>query len=228
MPDKSSRRKKINPHSAVIYREGFQHETIRRTYLTATMMSKEMKEAVAAKLKPIASGHQAKMLPPQEGWAVKTLDLAGRVILVLYKGFEVRMYYLRQLTDYIPEAGELFPEGVMRDPDDAWQVLDLTGPSAREANVILKNLHDRLTEENKLLNKRLEAKDVEISSTLHDLNKWQGAAERKDRQIQELRKKYEPADKIIARMAGYKYVTEKQAKAMRKALAAKKKKRGRK
>jgi hypothetical protein len=124
----------------------------------------EYRDLILATMKTITTGPQAMTLPDGvNGWAYKVFkESSDRNGVLLYKGFEVAVFYKRQLTEVKLEPGDRYPEGVLQDPEDAWQRLDLLGSSAKKANVVLTNYHRRLEEENKLLTGRVK--------TLDDLN----------------------------------------------------------
>lgn len=151
-------------HAGIRYHKGFVHDKLRHTVLTSNQMPIEYKELILATLKTITTGPQAMTLPDgKNGWAYKVFkESYDRSGVLSFFGFEVAVFYKRQLTEVKLEPGDRYPEGVLQDPEDAWQRLDLLGSSAKQANVVLTNYHKRLEEENKLLHDRVK--------TLDDLN----------------------------------------------------------
>jgi hypothetical protein len=149
------------------------YDALKYTTLTCTSMSETVKTYVESVLKTITTGAEVKTLPNRQidgvtnGWRVTVLDMMGRVILVTYLGIECALYYKRQLTEIKLLPGDKHPEGVLKDPNDAWQRLDLLGRSAKQQNIVLTNLHNRLKEENSVLKNRistLEALNAELES----------------------------------------------------------------
>jgi len=156
---KKSRQHGPNPYSAVRFHKEYVFDPIRYTVLTASQMTSERQEMVASAMKTIVSGPEAMTLPERPGWAATMVGHDARVIIVSYLGIEVALFFKRQLTEIIPEPGEKTPEGVMQDPKEAWQRLDLLGRSAEKSHFVLTQSQRRLEEVNKLLASR--AKDVD-------------------------------------------------------------------
>ena len=139
------------------------YDALRYTVLTCSTISSLDREFIEAKLKTITNGAQVKNLPDgKNGWNCLTLDPMGRALLISYRGIECALFYQRQLTENKLLPGDRFPESVLKDPQDAWQRLDLLGKSAKQANIILTNKQFTLEEENKVLNQRVK--------TLEELN----------------------------------------------------------
>jgi hypothetical protein len=137
----------------------------RYTVLTASQMTKERYELVTSVLKTVTTGPEAMTLPERPGWSCIVADRNagnGRVLIVSYLGTEVALFFKRQLTEIIPESGEKMPEGVLQDPKEAWQRLDLLGRSADQSNFVITQQHRRLEESNRLHSSR--------ASDLDDLN----------------------------------------------------------
>src|ERR1035437_973956 len=65
---KKSRERGPNPHSAVRYHKTYAYDKIRFTVLTASQMTKERQEMVAATLKTVTTGPEAMTLPETPGW----------------------------------------------------------------------------------------------------------------------------------------------------------------
>ena len=121
---------------------------LKYTVLTCTLVSEIDRTKIESVLKTIVTGPQAANLPDGvNGWSCLKLDGAhglGRAFLVSYKGIECALFFKRQLTEIKLQEGDRHPEGVLKDPDNAWQRLDLLGKSAKESNVILFNERTRL------------------------------------------------------------------------------------
>jgi hypothetical protein len=165
---KKSREHGANPYSAVRYHNGYVFDPTRYTVLTASNMSKEWKAQVTSVMKTVTSGPEAMTLPEKPGWACIVADRNagnGRVLIVSYSGTEVALFFKRQLTTIIPEPGDKTPEGVMQDPREAWQRLDLLGHSAEQSNFVLAQTHRRLEEANRLLTSRVGDLD-DLNDTL--------------------------------------------------------------
>jgi hypothetical protein len=149
--------RRVSPYSAPTYHKGYVYQQLKHTVLTISQMSEVDKRAVQATLKTIVTGPDAMTLPDgSNGWACQNLDLRGRAYLLSYKGIEVAVFYHRQLTELKLQPGDRFPEGVVTDPIEAWQRLDLLGLSAKKANIVLTTQHKRVEDENKLLTTRVE------------------------------------------------------------------------
>jgi hypothetical protein len=139
------------------------YDALRYTVLTCTTISNIDREFIEAKLKTITNGAQAKNLPDgKNGWNCFVLDPMGRALLISYRGIECAVFYKRQLTENKLQPGDRFPESVLKDPQDAWQRLDLLGKSAKQANIIITNKQNTLEEENHSLTNRV--------NTLEQLN----------------------------------------------------------
>lgn len=118
-------------------------------------MSAVDKDMVLATLKTITTGAAAQTLPDGiNKWAC-IVSHDKRSLVLSYKGIEVSLFYHRQLTPVTLQPGDRHPEGVMQDPSEAWQRFDLVGKSAKQKNIVLVNVHQRLEEENKVLQARL-------------------------------------------------------------------------
>lgn len=155
------------------------YDALRHTVLTCSKINPFDREFVESKLKLLTNGAVIANLPDgKNGWECRILDAMGRCILVSYRGFECAIYYKRQLTEIKLLPGDTFPESVLKDPNDAWQRLDLLGKSAKQANVVLTNLHAQLSGENKILTERvktLELLNGQLETKAHkaeDLMSW--------------------------------------------------------
>lgn len=142
--------------SGLRYHEGYVWDKLRYTVLTHTQMSRADKELVTGTIKTITTAAQAMTLPNIPGWACIRLDMHGRVFVLAYHGMEVCLFFKRQLTEIKLEAGDRFPEGVLQEPEDSWQRLDLMGQSAKKANFVLTTSLKQLEDENKQLNTRIK------------------------------------------------------------------------
>lgn len=156
---KKSRQRGPNPYSAIHFHKGYVYEPIRYTVLTASQMESERIEMVTSALKTVTTGPQAMTLPEKPGWACTAVGFDGRVYIVSYLGTEIALFFKRQLTEIVPEPGDKIPEGVLQDPKEAWQRLDLLGRSAEKSNFVLTQTQRRLEESNHLLESMLKDKD---------------------------------------------------------------------
>jgi hypothetical protein len=151
-------------------------------------MTKTDRDFVEATLKTITTGPEAMTLPQALSVRIKAHDAAGmpllefaeqqttltnywacteigdrgKVYVVSYHGIEVALFFKRQLTEIKLDPGDRQPEGVMQDPSEAWQRLDILGHSAHRANFVLTTTLKKLDEENQFLKKRV--------GTLEELN----------------------------------------------------------
>ena len=166
-------------HVGVRYHKGYVFDQLRYTVLTSTLMHHTDKALVEGRLKVLNDGPNAMTVPKltykdgnpenikseniiSNGWSCEILDQHRRVYLLAYKGIEVGLFFKRQLTEIKLNPGDHHPEGVLQDPIEAWQKLDLLGQSAKRANYVLTTKIESLESENKMLSKRVE--------TLEDLN----------------------------------------------------------
>jgi hypothetical protein len=169
-------------------------------------MTKERRELATSVMKIITTGPEAMTLPEKPGWSCTMLDRnsnpGGRVYVVAYLGIEVALFFKRQLSEIIPEPGEKVPEGVMQDPKEAWQRLDLLGRSAEQSNFVILQQHRRLEEANKLLTsragdlddlndeltKKLEHKAVQLSASMEKITGLEKQIRVQQREIASLSK----------------------------------------
>ena len=193
-------------HVGVRYHKGYVYDSLRYTVLTCNQLSKEDRELVEGTLKPIVTGAEAMTLPSTPGWRTTQIDQAGRAFIVSYHGTEVALFYKRQLTELRLYPGDSFPEGVLQDPVDAWQRLDLIGQSAKRANIVLFSSMKRLEETNKLLETRVQTLD-ELNDSL------QKEHDGMQRKINELETQLKIKQKRAARRAALK---EKQKKKLKR------------
>lgn len=158
------KRMRINPHSAVKFHKGYAYDKVRHTVLTIAQLSDDMKDSIQAALKAITTGAEAKTMPLQPGWSCSVLDMRGRVLALSYHGIEVALFFQRQLTEIEPQPGQRIPEGVLQDPQEAWMRLDIFGPSAKRANIVMKHMFEQQKEEIKLKNERIETLEQLVDS----------------------------------------------------------------
>lgn len=175
---------------------------IKYRVLLVDQMSKADKIAVAAKVSTLYTGPEAKsssyrqIAPGQfenENWQYEIKDYQGQVGVLKFKGVEAAVFYKRQVTEIEPLPVDPVPEGVIRDPDDAWVRLDLLGLSARRTGVRLgkqkragdealilaekelavkEQLLGTIETENFNLRKDLEKKTAEIAKLKAELKSW--------------------------------------------------------
>lgn len=206
---KKSRQHGPNPYSAIVYHKGYVYEPIRNTYLTASLLSKDKAAMIAARLKTVTTGPEAMTLPDEPGWRTTEIGHNGRLYLVDHCGTEVALFFKRQLTEVMPEPGQKAPEGVLQDPKEAWQRLDLMGRSAEQSNFVLTTAHRRLMEENKLLlertqdvddiNDQIEKQNVKLHDQVLNLTIQKEAFEK---QIRQLKRKPTPPIKKPGKSSG--------------------------
>jgi hypothetical protein len=192
-----------NPYSQVTFHKGYTQDKIRHTILTVNHYTKSEKDAIRAFVKPILTGDQAQKLVWEVdtvsgqqghklGWGYVILDSIKRCGVLTLKGIEVALFFKRQITDYIPGAGEPLPEGIIEEPADAWMRLDLLGASAREQNLFLATKHSRMEDSIKAKDQQIAAKDmlnVLLEKQVFDKD---NKIERQAKQIDTLKKRLEP------------------------------------
>lgn len=185
---KKSRERGPNPHSAVRYHHGFVYDPVRYTVLTGSQMSEDRVEMVTSALKTVTSGPQAMTLPEKPGWRCLQIGVDGRVYLIEYCGIEVALFFKRQLTEIVPGAGDKVPEGVLQDPIEAWQRLDLLGRSAEKQHFVLAQSQRRLEDSNKLLGVRVQNLDALYDDAQRTIIEKQAAMDGLEATIRELKK----------------------------------------
>lgn len=190
--------------------------------LTVDQMSKEEKLLVLAKVKTLATGKQAAQAIG-DGWTYSPVDMQGRVGILKRNGVEVALFIQRQLSTMERGVGDPVPESILTEPDEAWQRFDLMGPSAKRANFFLKREIDDKTEKIDLLTRQADNLQKLVDQAESAVARKQTSIEHLNVRISKLAQLVSPDDKIIVRTPGFKYVTEKQAKTLRKALAEKEK-----
>lgn len=209
-----ARKRGPNPYSAVAYHQGYVYDKIRYTVLTASQMSTERAEMVTSTLKTITTGPQAMTLPEIPGWACTAVGMGSKVFIVSYLGIEVALFFKRQLTEIIPEPGEKIPEGVLQDPKEAWQRLDLLGRSAEKSNFVLTQTQRRLEESNKLLESRVKDLD-DLNDALMKHQAFFGELKDVNEKNEELEKQIERANNRQASLAASKLKSRGKSKGLR-------------
>lgn len=199
------------------------YDDTKYTVLTCTQVSETDRTYIESILKPIITGGEVMNLADgTNGWCVQKLDAMGRAYLVLYKGIECSLFFKRQVTELKLLPGDRHPESVLKDPRDVWQRLDLLGKSAKQSNIVLKNEHDRLKEENNILQIRIK--------TLEELN---GRLETQASKSEDIMSWFTPKELSLVKKRIKKnekrqlYLLQKKKERIAKELEAKKKKRRR-
>jgi hypothetical protein len=150
----------LNSYTPIRYHKKWMQDRIKYPVLTISQLSDKALESVRAFVKPLVTGEEAgkkvvQLIRAAEGesieWSYSLLDQLGNVGVLRYRGIEVALYFKRQVTEQSPGIGEPIPEARIEDPTDVWQRLDLLGPSAKKANVVLKNYHEGLQSQIALL-----------------------------------------------------------------------------
>jgi predicted RNase H-like nuclease (RuvC/YqgF family) len=197
---------RIGITSHVLYKKDYHKTPALYKALTVSMLKVEDRVAVRAAIKPLTSIEDVKLfitlqlqlaerLSRPSPWALRWMDQLGRIQVLAYKGVEVALFFERTIEQITPGPGEPIPECEMKDPSDRWQRLDITGPSARQANVVLKNKHEQLEELNKVLTQRCSAQEIQISSLETTMFKTE---DRRRRQIENLQKKVTKLNEELA------------------------------
>lgn len=185
-------------HVGVRYHQGYIYDKLRYTVLMLTQMSARDKSLVESTLKTITTAPQAMTLPQvtykdgnplnnkadnleSNGWACTCIDQLGKCYVVSYHGFEVAVFYKRQLHTIKLEPGDKHPECVLQDPQDAWMRMDLFGPSAKRANYVLTSSMNQLKEENKILNTRIQTLEMLNDKLEKEINRRDNESERPKR-----------------------------------------------
>lgn len=164
-----------NPFGGPRYGKNYLAHKYAVPVLAVLKLSTSEKEAIRALIKPITTGLEAEQFifekvavaPSQsmiarheQGWSFIWLDQLHRAGVLRLKGIEVCLFYKRQVIEEEPAPGEPLPEGILKEPSDAWQRLDLLGRSAREANLFLKQKHESLNQSTVILQQQVQANKV--------------------------------------------------------------------
>jgi hypothetical protein len=175
-------------HVGVRFHKGYVWDKLRYTVLLLSQMGAKDKALVEATLKTTTTAPQALTLPAIEhkdgdihnnkaenlitnGWAVTCIDQLGKCYVVSYHGFEVCLFYKRQLHVIKLNPGDKHPEGVCQDPEEAWMRLDLFGQSAKRANFVLTSSMNQLKEEKEILVELAKTKQALIDKLESELDK---------------------------------------------------------
>lgn len=201
----------------VTYHKNWIHAAVKYKFLTVDLLDPARKEYIRAVLKPLTTAPEAEAMVSQEQidapahgrspeWAYSHLDLLGRVGVLRHKGVEVALFFKRSTTEIEPGIGEKPPELQIVDPADVWQRLDLLGASARRVNTVLKNHHDKLTQENALLktqNQILKDKvdNLQTALNVHE-RKIAEKAERAKEKAEPVRKKKKKKQDRLCTLCG--------------------------
>ena len=172
---------------------------IKYRVLVAEQLSKADKVEVASKVAAIYTGPEAcessfhRKNPTQwvnEHWQYEILDRVGRVSVLKYRGAEVALFFKRQIQEFEPLPIDPIPEGIIKDPNDAWQRYDLFGLSARQVSARVGKANRNLEEELRLaedsikatqtLNDKLETENFRLQT---EMNKLKARKAKKARKV---------------------------------------------
>ena len=167
----------VNVFGTFGYHKGYVKDKYTYPVLMIDRITKEEKEKIRAAVKPLTTDREAQKLIGQNGWSYQTLDQSGRVGVLKYRGVEVALFLKRQMTEERPGVGDPLPERILQDPANLWQRLDIMGPSAKQANMFIKNKIDRLTEKETLLESRCENLQRLVDSLETTVSKQQALIE---------------------------------------------------
>lgn len=195
----------INPFTAtgLKYSKKYYATKLKYQVLTGYQIPKKDLERVRAFIKPLVNGDEAYKAVVEYAKKLDSDVLCGewtwvsptpRIGILLFRGIEVALFFKRQVSELAPGLGEKPPEGEIKDPDDVWQRLDLLGPSAKKANLVLTQYHTNLEQQNTLLQEQLESANKKLEDVTAKLNKYHLKEER----IKELaaEKKQKERDKL--------------------------------
>lgn len=166
------------PTVSVPFKPGWQAQKIKHRVLSISQLSKAWVQTIRAIVKTMISGSAAEeycrkeaydlaLKGLQSDWKYVKVDTLGNIGILNYRGIQVALFFKRQVTEIAPIVGEKPPENPITDPDEVWQRLDILGPSAKKANIVLKNYHDKLEEDNVLLTRQLKL-EKQRSSNFED------------------------------------------------------------
>lgn len=93
--------------------------------LSADLLKQTDREHAAAVASFVATGEEAYKLAGQEGFRYVDLDLRRRIGVVEYKGVEIALLFNRQITELEPGPADPVPQRALKNPDNAWLVVDL-------------------------------------------------------------------------------------------------------
>lgn len=176
------------PTTDVYFNKHWKETKIKYRVLSISQLSKAWIQTIKAVLKTLVTGTAAEtycrttanelaLQGVKSDWAyiVADHDHLGNIGIMTYRGIQVALFFKRQTTEIAPVVGEKPPDSPLTDPDDIWQRLDILGPSAKKANIVLKNYHDQLEADNDLLTKQLKLERQKHSNTEDKLFKYQEA-----------------------------------------------------
>lgn len=161
---------------AIPYRKDVFKEYAEYSSLTVSEMKSEDRNFALKKIAKINTGIEAKSFAVKEGytslgiptgpeagkWTYSDIDLHGRVGILKYKGIEIALFIHRQLSPHRITPDTPISEMKLKNPDDAWMKLDLTGLSARQARRPTMDIIRNLERENDTLKKRITLKEAII------------------------------------------------------------------
>jgi hypothetical protein len=142
--------------------------------LVAEQLSKADRTVVAAHVATIYNGPEASLAAyhrvtsntwVNENWQYEILDRLGRVGVLKYRGAEVALLFKRQIQEVEPLPCDPVPEGIIKDPNDAWQRFDLLGASARQVSARVGKTNRDLEQELRLAEEEIKAKQAVIDTT---------------------------------------------------------------
>lgn len=166
---------------------GFVRDKVKHRVLIVELFLERQKavlEKVKAVVKTLTTGDSARefatrdtyerrLINQEAEWRYDILDMnRGKAGVLKYHGVEVALYYKREITEVMPGVGEKPPEHPLVDPEDAWQRLDLLGPSAKRANIVLKRYHTMLEEDNKLLKDEIQILKAKFENVAQKLRRY--------------------------------------------------------
>ena len=153
---------------------------IRYRVLLCEQLSSADKLAIAAKVSMMYSGPEAEMHAfrrtkdfkfVNENWQYEILDRMGRVVALKYKGVEVAIFVKRQIIEVEPVFDDPIPEGVIKDPQDAWVRLDLLSVSAKKSSSLIGRQKKSIEEELRFVHRELVLKDELLSNYEDDIKR---------------------------------------------------------
>jgi len=187
---------------------------IKYRVLQANLLSKVDKVYVASQVAALNTGPEGgalahRWLPPglvtrpgevaaSTQWQYEVLDRLGRVGVLKFRGAEVALFFKRQIQEFEPLPIDPIPEGVINDPQDAWQRFDLFGLSGRQVSARVGKTNRDLESEIKLLHLENEAKQKLVDLVETQNLKLTQQIEKQTQEIAKLKAKVRSEKKAAA------------------------------
>jgi hypothetical protein len=161
------------PEGGIAYRRDVFTESAEYYTLTVLELDSDSRSHAIKKIAKIYSGIAAKQFVADESkkaeeknkstnWQYSDVDLHGRIGVLKYKGVEIAQFFKRQLSKHRISHENPVSELRLKDPDDAWLRVDLTGLSTKQNKQSTINLIQQLQHQNETQERSLKVKQALI------------------------------------------------------------------